>query len=59
MEKEKSTLESLTKGGKYCIKCGSNIPEDKIGHKCELMECPKTKENGEEGNKTKKLADTL
>lgn len=44
MEEKKPTLDSLIKGGKYCVKCGSNVPLDEIGHKCEIIDCPKPRE---------------
>jgi len=47
MDKTKPTLESLIKGGKYCVKCGSNIKKDAIGHSCEIIECPKPIEKKE------------
>jgi len=38
---KKPTLDSLIKGSNVCIKCGSKIPLDEIGGKCELIDCPK------------------
>ncbi len=41
MDEKKPTLDSLMKGGKLCVKCGSKISVDDIGHKCEIIPCPK------------------
>jgi DNA-directed RNA polymerase subunit RPC12/RpoP len=38
---EKRSLDSLVKGSNACVKCGSEIPFDEIGHNCEIIECPK------------------
>ncbi len=42
MNEQKPTLDSLMKGAKLCLKCGSRIKKDEIGHKCEIIPCPKT-----------------
>jgi len=44
MENKKPKLDSLLQGGKFCVKCGSKVPYDEIGHKCELINCPRAKE---------------
>jgi len=41
MNEKKPTLDSLMKGGKLCLKCGSKIITDEVGHKCEIIPCPK------------------
>ena len=43
MDDKKPTLDSLMKGNKFCVKCGSKVPSDEIGHKCEIIDCPKPK----------------
>jgi len=45
---EKRNLDSLVKGNHFCVKCGSKIPFDEVGHNCELIECPKCKKHSEE-----------
>jgi hypothetical protein len=37
----KNKLDSLLKGSKVCIKCGSEVPFDEVSGKCEIMNCPK------------------
>ncbi|MFA5931027.1 MAG: hypothetical protein WC821_01810 [archaeon] len=41
MAEKKPSLDSLVKGGQYCVKCGSEVPKDEVGGKCEIMKCPK------------------
>jgi len=43
MEKKKPELDSLLRGNKFCVKCGSSIKYDEVGHKCELIPCPQNK----------------
>lgn len=64
MVENKRSLDSLLHGGKYCIKCGSNIPKDEIGHNCEIIECPNPTQEyhehiKEDKARTKKLASQL
>jgi hypothetical protein len=40
---KKVNIDSLLKKSNLCVKCGSKIPHDDLGGKCELMECPKCK----------------
>ncbi|MFA6065506.1 MAG: hypothetical protein WCW44_00875 [archaeon] len=42
-EKKKPTLDTLVKGQNVCLKCGSKVPLDEVGGKCEIIECPKCK----------------
>jgi len=45
MIEKKPTLDSLVKGGHYCVKCGSKIKKDEVGGKCEIIKCPKCSSN--------------
>ncbi|VVB76263.1 Uncharacterised protein [uncultured archaeon] len=47
MADKKVKLDSLLKGGNFCVKCGSEVPFDKVGHKCELISCPSPKRKKE------------
>jgi len=49
MAEKNSELTSLLKGSNYCVKCGSKVPYDEIGHKCEIIYCPGQKIKPESG----------